>query len=171
MVRMRWCSEAISLSGTHTALLTHVSSSFLQFHNHNHPFFFKFKFKFKFNNCFSSSSSSYTSLTHHLLKPLAARRIQNSSSKEEENNFDDFVVVNFYHFVFINDPQQLVAKHLSFVESEVLFFFLFSFLLELQLILIFHSTNASNFIVILHHVQPFILVLIENVSDVQLEHI
>lgn len=126
MVRMRWCSEAISLSGTHTALLTHLSSSssssfrnnktsvLFQFHNHNHNHPFFFFFKFKFNNSFSSS----TSLTHHRLKPLAARRVQNSSSKKEEDNFDDFVVVNFYHFVFINDPQELVAKHLSFVELE-----------------------------------------------------
>jgi hypothetical protein len=134
MVRMRWCSEAISLSGTHTALLTHLSSSSsssssFRYHNHNnHPFFFKFKF----NNSFSSS----TSLTHHRLKPLAARRVQNSSTKKEEDNFDDFVVVNFYHFVFINDPQELVAKHLSFVELEVRFYFIL--FLELQFILFLH---------------------------------
>jgi len=130
MVRMRWCSEAVSLSRQHTALLTHVSSSFrnktcvlFQFHNHNHnhPFFFKF------------NNSSSTSLTHHHLKPFAARRIQNSSSKEKDN-FDDFVVVNFYHFVFINDPQELVAKHLSFLESEVFFSFCLLFFLELELI-------------------------------------
>lgn len=116
---MRWCSEAISLSGT----LTHASSSFRNktaaFKFQNHPFFFKFKF----NN--SSSSSSSISLTHHPLKPLAAARVRNSSSKKEEDNFDDFVVVNFYHFVFINDPQQLVAKHLSFLELEVRFAFIF----------------------------------------------
>ncbi|KHN00120.1 UPF0176 protein pc0378-like protein, partial [Glycine soja] len=30
----------------------------------------------------------------------------------------DFVVVNFYHFVFIQDPQAEVAKHRSFLELE-----------------------------------------------------
>lgn len=58
-------------------------------------------FKLKFNN---------SSLVIHRNPPLAAQ-VEASSSR-------DFVVVNFYHFVFIKNPQQLVAKHLSFLESE-----------------------------------------------------
>ncbi|KAI4347349.1 hypothetical protein L6164_008165 [Bauhinia variegata] len=34
-----------------------------------------------------------------------------------EPSEDDFVVVNFYHFLFIQDPEAEVAKHLSFVEG------------------------------------------------------
>ncbi|KAF7813448.1 rhodanese-like domain-containing protein 8, chloroplastic [Senna tora] len=39
------------------------------------------------------------------------------ASSEEEGEEGDFVVVNFYHFVFIKDPQAEVAKHLAFMEG------------------------------------------------------
>ncbi|PNX93349.1 rhodanese-like domain-containing protein chloroplastic-like, partial [Trifolium pratense] len=98
-------SEAISLSGAHAlapvALFTNKTVAF-QFQK---PFFFKFNF----NNSFSS-----TSLIHR--NPLAAQ-LQPSCSTEDDFDFD-FLVVNFYHFVFIKDPQQEVAKHLSFLELE-----------------------------------------------------
>ncbi|CDO98592.1 unnamed protein product [Coffea canephora] len=40
---------------------------------------------------------------------------------EKDENFreeDEFVVVNFYHFVFIEDPQEEVSKHLSFMQGR-----------------------------------------------------
>lgn len=104
---MRWCSEAISVSGAHAlapaSLLCNTSSVFQ---------FQKSFLKLKFNNTFSSSS-----LTHR--KPLAAQ----AQASIPRDDFD-FVVVNFYHFVFIKDPQEEVAKHLSFLELEVRFHFI-----------------------------------------------
>ncbi|KAG8388499.1 hypothetical protein BUALT_Bualt02G0132000 [Buddleja alternifolia] len=35
---------------------------------------------------------------------------------KEEYNGDEFIVVNFYRFVFVNDPQQDLSKHLSFMQ-------------------------------------------------------
>ncbi|CAK8579805.1 unnamed protein product [Lathyrus sativus] len=95
---MRWCSEGMTLSlapppPPPVGLFGNNKSGVFQFQK---PFL-----KFKFNN---------SSLLVHRNPPLAAQ-LQASSSR-------DFVVVNFYHFVFIKNPQQLVAKHLSFLESE-----------------------------------------------------
>ncbi|CAL5215405.1 unnamed protein product [Lathyrus oleraceus] len=92
---MRWCSEALTLSllPSPVGLFGNNKSGEFQFQ--------KAFFKLKFNN---------SSLVIHRNPPLAAQ-VEASSSR-------DFVVVNFYHFVFIKNPQQLVAKHLSFLESE-----------------------------------------------------
>ncbi|KAI5382408.1 Rhodanese-like domain-containing protein 8 [Lathyrus oleraceus] len=92
---MRWCSEAMTLSllPSPVGLFGNNKSGEFQFQ--------KAFFKLKFNN---------SSLVIHRNPPLAAQ-VEASSSR-------DFVVVNFYHFVFIKNPQQLVAKHLSFLESE-----------------------------------------------------
>lgn len=38
--------------------------------------------------------------------------------KEVENE-EEFIVVNFYRFVFIEDPEEEVSKHLSFLEVTV----------------------------------------------------
>ncbi|XP_043717400.1 rhodanese-like domain-containing protein 8, chloroplastic isoform X2 [Telopea speciosissima] len=40
-----------------------------------------------------------------------------SNSNGVEASDDDFIVVNFYHFVFIADPEEEVAKHLSFLQG------------------------------------------------------
>lgn len=52
---------------------------------------------------------------------------QCSRAEAEELSDDDFVVVNFYRFVFIKNPEAEVARHLSFlqVSSQIpqLFFF------------------------------------------------
>ncbi|KAJ4961029.1 hypothetical protein NE237_020939 [Protea cynaroides] len=40
-----------------------------------------------------------------------------SISNVVEASDDDFIVVNFYHFVFIEDPEEEVANHLSFVQG------------------------------------------------------
>ncbi|XP_059644788.1 rhodanese-like domain-containing protein 8, chloroplastic isoform X2 [Cornus florida] len=44
-----------------------------------------------------------------------------SSSPQAEDGFDVddncFIVVNFYHFVFIKDPEDEVSKHLSFLQG------------------------------------------------------
>ncbi|KAL5174784.1 Rhodanese-like domain-containing protein 8, chloroplastic [Glycine soja] len=77
----------------------------------NTSFVLQFQFQkplFKFSN-FSSLA-----LTHCKLVPSALPLTQPSSSRKDF----DFVVVNFYHFVFIQDPQAEVAKHRSFLELE-----------------------------------------------------
>jgi hypothetical protein len=43
---------------------------------------------------------------------------------EAEVKEDDFVVVNFYSFVFIKDPEAEVASHLSFLKVSSNFLFL-----------------------------------------------
>lgn len=45
---------------------------------------------------------------------------------------DNFIVVNFYCFVFIKDAQSEVVKHLSFMEVFIRFFLLLFSLLLLQ---------------------------------------
>ncbi|WJX88492.1 Rhodanese-like domain-containing protein 8, chloroplastic [Trifolium repens] len=106
---MRLCSEVISLSSAHALAPVpfFCNKTILPFQFQN-PFFFKLKFKF--NN---STSFSSTSLTHRNPLPAQAQVLPSCST-----DAFDFVVVNFYHFVFIKDPLQQVAKHLSFLESE-----------------------------------------------------
>ncbi|KAJ1394276.1 Rhodanese-like domain [Sesbania bispinosa] len=100
---MRWCSEVISVSRAH-ALAPIITASFC---NTSVVFQVQKPFsKFKFNSSFSSLS-----LTH---RKLLAVQAQPSNSRDDF----DFVVVNFYHFVFIKDPQAEVAKHLSFLDLE-----------------------------------------------------
>lgn len=41
---------------------------------------------------------------------------QCSRAEAEELSDDDFVVVNFYRFVFIKNPEAEVARHLSFLQ-------------------------------------------------------
>lgn len=48
---------------------------------------------------------------------------------QAEPEIDDFVVVNFYRFVFIKDPQHEIAKHLTFLKVSLVFLSLVSFLL------------------------------------------
>lgn len=42
-----------------------------------------------------------------------------SSDFEGESSDGDFIVVNFYRFVHIKDPEEEVAKHLSFLQVHV----------------------------------------------------
>jgi hypothetical protein len=112
---MRLCSEVISLSSAHAlAPVTFFCNKTVLPFQFQNPFFFKLKFKF--NN---STSFSSTSLTHRNPLPAQAQVLPSCST-----DAFDFVVVNFYHFVFIKDPLQQVAKHLSFLESEVNFHFI-----------------------------------------------
>ncbi|XP_020215552.1 rhodanese-like domain-containing protein 8, chloroplastic isoform X2 [Cajanus cajan] len=105
---MRWCSE-VSGSGAHAlALAPIVTASFC-----NTSFVLKLREPF-FKSNFKFSNSSSVALIHRKLVPAALT--QPSSSRDD---FDfDFVVVNFYHFVFIQDPLAEVAKHRSFLELE-----------------------------------------------------
>lgn len=83
-------------------------------------------FKLKFTD------SSSLALTHRKqLLPAALPLTQPSTSREDDF---DFLVVNFYHFVFIQDPQAEVAKHRSFLEFQVRlhFFAVTLFLLPLN---------------------------------------
>ncbi|XP_027341627.1 rhodanese-like domain-containing protein 8, chloroplastic isoform X1 [Abrus precatorius] len=104
---MRWCSEVMSVSGSGAHPLAPVTASFcnkslvLQFHK---PLF---KFKFTY--------SSSLALTHRKLLPAAQTQPSASTSTSSDH---DFVVVNFYHFVFIEDPLAEVAKHHSFLDFQ-----------------------------------------------------
>ncbi|KAK8472918.1 hypothetical protein PHAVU_002G333400 [Phaseolus vulgaris] len=113
---MRWCREVFSVRGSGscahaiapsvapivTAASFCSSRLVLPFQNS----LFKFKF----------TDSSSLALTHrkHLL-PAALPLTQPSTSREDDFHF---LVVNFYHFVFIQDPQAEVAKHRSFLELQ-----------------------------------------------------
>ena len=99
----------------------------------------------RFRVCFSTSSVSHGggALPTRCLSLLSqSQRPNNKANKEARlvslqcrskfrESEDDFVVVNFYRFVFIKDPKAEVAKHLSFMEvplfSLLIFFFFFNF--------------------------------------------
>ncbi|KAL2342300.1 hypothetical protein Fmac_003585 [Flemingia macrophylla] len=105
---MGWCSE-VSWSGAHAlALAPIVTASFCNtsFASKLRKPFFKFNFKF--------SNSSFLALAHRKLVPTALTR---PTSSRDDFAFD-FVVLNFYHFVFIEDPRAEVTKHRSFLELE-----------------------------------------------------
>lgn len=69
--------------------------------------------------CSASPSSSSSS------SPFPSQ--SNNNNKIWQAEIDNFVVVNFYRFVFIKDPQNEVAKHLSFLEVCIVFLRLNSF--------------------------------------------
>ncbi|KAL5815934.1 hypothetical protein ACOSQ3_024312 [Xanthoceras sorbifolium] len=63
-----------------------------------------------------------TSLTHsNPSRPREAEKKKNRRREPKSCNEDDdngeFVVVNFYKFVFVKNPEEEVAKHLSFLED------------------------------------------------------
>ncbi|KAG5041847.1 hypothetical protein JHK85_014323 [Glycine max] len=106
---MRWCSQVFSVSGSgaHAHALALAPIVTASFSNTSLVLQFQ-KPLFKFSN------SSSLALTHRKLLPSALPLTQPSSSREDF----DFVVVNFYHFVFIQDPQAEVDKHRSFLQLE-----------------------------------------------------
>ncbi|MED6197380.1 Rhodanese-like domain-containing protein 8, chloroplastic [Stylosanthes scabra] len=71
------------------------------------------------NPVFQCHTFSTLSLTTHHRKLLSVAPAAPPSQAQCASSSDDsdFVVVNFYHFVFIKDPQAEVAKHLSFLEG------------------------------------------------------
>ncbi|KAK7320220.1 hypothetical protein RJT34_04956 [Clitoria ternatea] len=99
---MRWCSSSEVISGSAS-----------------HPYPFAFPpnpiantttvLQFPFRKPLFRFNLSSLSLTHRKLLPAAQIRPSNSS--------DDFLVVNFYHFVFLKDPQAEVSKHRSFLDA------------------------------------------------------
>lgn len=71
-----------------------------------------------FKICFCSTSPA-----HSKLPPPNEAEKKKKNRRREAKRYDDgdyengdFVVVNFYKFVFIKDPEEEVAKHLAFVE-------------------------------------------------------
>ncbi|XP_022144428.1 rhodanese-like domain-containing protein 8, chloroplastic [Momordica charantia] len=60
----------------------------------------------------SSAPNTFLSVSVSSLQPNEERHQLVSQPSEE-----DFVVVNFYHFVFIEDPEAEVANHLSFMRD------------------------------------------------------
>ncbi|KAK9204850.1 hypothetical protein WN943_015115 [Citrus x changshan-huyou] len=72
----------------------------------------------QFKICCCSSSSS-TSLTLTQTQPESKNRRRREAKHFDDDDTGDFVVVNFYKFVSIKQPQEEVAKHLAFVEELV----------------------------------------------------
>ncbi|XP_030499453.2 rhodanese-like domain-containing protein 8, chloroplastic [Cannabis sativa] len=74
---------------------------------------------------FLSSSTTPTKSTNRATQALATtpprvslqRHCKFTESELVHDDDDDFVVVNFYHFLFFEDPKAEVAKHLSFMEG------------------------------------------------------
>ncbi|CAL0312325.1 unnamed protein product [Lupinus luteus] len=107
---MRCCSysEVISLSLTpplssYTNIQTLSFNLRFQFHN---PLF-------KFNK---TSSSSFSISNHHRVVPAVAPAQPSISTVDFDHG--EYVVVNFYHFLFIKDPHAEVHKHLSFLHLQ-----------------------------------------------------
>nr|AFK48977.1 unknown [Lotus japonicus] len=104
---MRWCSEVISVSGSHPPLAPVFTVAC--FSNSRSSVVLQFQRPFiKFNESFCSFSLRQRKL-------LAVQAQLPSSSR---GDYFDFVVINFYHFVFIKDPRAEVVKHLSFLHLE-----------------------------------------------------
>ncbi|PON91214.1 Rhodanese-like domain containing protein [Trema orientale] len=84
-----------------------------------------------FRLCFATTTTSIThgkrflSLVSRTPKPNKdeagggsfVNRVRVSVQCRSESEEDDFVVVNFYRFVFIKDPKAEVAKHLAFMQG------------------------------------------------------
>lgn len=99
--RMRWCSEVISVSGAHPPLAPVFTVAC--FSNNRSSVVLQFQRPFiKFNKSFCSFSLRQRKL-------LAVQAQLPSSSR---GDYFDFVVINFYHFVFIKDPRAEVVKQL-----------------------------------------------------------
>ncbi|XAR53134.1 hypothetical protein NMG60_11021555 [Bertholletia excelsa] len=50
--------------------------------------------------------------------PLPSPQVLSSECSWEDYYVDhDYIVVNFYHFVFIKDPEEEVSRHLSFLQG------------------------------------------------------
>ena len=103
---------------------------------------------------------SVVSLNHckHLVSPPQPSLVKKSNDKYRTGGFScacstsaqcigaersdcEFVVVNFYHFVFIKDPEAEVAKHLSFLEVRSHFN---SSLFECELVSLFLFEGKRN---------------------------
>ncbi|KAL5052367.1 hypothetical protein RYX36_033049, partial [Vicia faba] len=68
--------------------------------------------EFEFQKAFLKLKFNNFALVIHRNSEWATQVQQARSSSR------DFIAVNFYHFVLIKNPQELVAKHLSFLELE-----------------------------------------------------
>lgn len=58
-----------------------------------------------------------------------------AASKEFED--DEFIVVNFYRFVFIKDPEEEVSKHLHFMKVSLSLSLYLSIFISILLLLVF----------------------------------
>ncbi|MED6169356.1 Rhodanese-like domain-containing protein 8, chloroplastic [Stylosanthes scabra] len=105
---MGWLSSysgAVALPLPPSLYATHSQSVFLQ--QFRNPVF----------KCHTFSTLSLTLTTHRKLLFVAPAAPPSHAQCGSSRDDSDFVVVNFYHFVFIKDPQALVTKHLSFLEG------------------------------------------------------
>lgn len=79
------------------------------------PRFFQFKVLCSFSPL---TKKPLISLSHKANKQkiCECNRASIPSSSTETKPSNDFVVVNFYRFVFVKDPIEEVVKHLTFVK-------------------------------------------------------
>ncbi|CAI8620026.1 unnamed protein product [Vicia faba] len=101
---MRWCSEGMTLS---LAPPPHIVTTTRWCGNNKNK-----SWEFEFQKAFLKLKFNKSALVIHRNSAWATQVEEAWSSSR------DFVVVNFYHFVLIKNPQELVAKHLSFLELE-----------------------------------------------------
>lgn len=113
---MRWCSCS--------EVITVAPASCSYSNTQRQSVVFNLQFQFQ-KPLFKFKSLSSLSLSHRKLLVVPAAQAQPSSPTADF----DFVVVNFYHFVFIKDPQAEIAKHLSFLHLQVRHFLSFCILL------------------------------------------
>lgn len=142
---MGWCSEVISVSGAVALpLAPTVAASICS----TESFGFQFRKPFFKFNCFPTLSLTHRKpLVVPAAPPCRAQCSAAQHSSSTSRNDSDFVVVNFYHFVFIKDPQAEVTKHLSFL--EVRFHFLFSLPVTNCLVRIYtHAWENSDYVTI-----------------------
>ncbi|KAK4402518.1 Rhodanese-like domain-containing protein 8, chloroplastic [Sesamum angolense] len=68
----------------------------------------------------TATSKKYTTASFQELSALNNRtqifKVEAGAPKEYKD--DEFIVVNFYRFVFIQDPEEEVSKHLSFMQGR-----------------------------------------------------
>ncbi|EOY21653.1 Rhodanese/Cell cycle control phosphatase superfamily protein isoform 2 [Theobroma cacao] len=62
-------------------------------------------------------SNNNTRKVHRAISISCCASASNSNDKVCQAEIENFVVVNFYRFVFIKDPQHEVAKHLTFLKG------------------------------------------------------
>lgn len=64
-------------------------------------------------------SNNNTRKVHRAISISCCASASNSNDKVCQAEIENFVVVNFYRFVFIKDPQHEVAKHLTFLKVSL----------------------------------------------------
>ncbi|XP_039063219.1 rhodanese-like domain-containing protein 8, chloroplastic isoform X4 [Hibiscus syriacus] len=102
-----WSAHCLSIP--HSLILGHYSKSLSKAAAHPHYFCFHYCLPIKSRKdpcAISIRFCASTSESHNV-----------DEIRQAEPETDDFVVVNFYRFVFIKEPQHEVSKHLTFLKG------------------------------------------------------